>query len=103
MCNFCCKFAADFSMREYALAFGNQSNGANWTNWTNWTPGGRREDAELQDGRRPEGKESGFRSLESNGRKTEEAEDMDAELQDGWKPTGRAEPYRIASISSPTR
>ena len=26
---------------------------------------GRREDAELQDGQRPEGKESGFRSLES--------------------------------------
>ena len=91
----------------------NKSNKANWTNWINWTPdargwtpGGpeRQDGAEVQDGQRPEGKESGFRSLESIW--TEDG----GSGGHGRGATGRLEAYRtatsayrIASISSPTR
>ena len=60
MCNFCCKFAADLicaSVRSRsAISLMGQIGQIGLI--------GRREDAWLQDGQRPEGKESGFRSLE---------------------------------------
>ena len=60
MCNFCCKFAADLicaSVRSRsAISLMGQIGQIGLI--------GRREDAGLQDGQRPEGKESGFRSLE---------------------------------------
>ena len=64
MCIFCCKFAADLicaSMRSRsAISLMGPIGLIGLIGLI-----GRREDAELQDGRRPEGKESGFRSLES--------------------------------------